>query len=273
MVKFCLDAGHGGKDSGAVGNGLQEKDLTLDITLRINDLLKQYQDVSTILTRSTDVFVDLSERASIANRNNCDAFMCIHINSGGSATNARGYQDHIHPAADTSTIAYQNVLHEEIYNFAYKGFTDDRGKEKDNFAVLRETTMKAILTENLFISTASEAAFLKDDNNRQKIAQGHVNGLVRFFGLKKKADAQPPPASTPTTGKLYKVQVGAYGDKKNADAMVADLEKNGYKPVSQYDTTDKFYHVQVGAFENKANAEKLVAALQKVGYRATIKFE
>ena len=112
--------------------------------------------------------------------------MCIHINSGGSATNARGYQDHIHPAADTSTIAYQNVLHEEIYNFAYKGFTDDRGKEKDNFAVLRETTMKAILTENLFISTASEETFLKDDNNHQKIAQGHVNGLVRFFGLKRK---------------------------------------------------------------------------------------
>ncbi len=271
MVKICLDAGHGGKDSGAVGNGLQEKDLTLDITLRINDLLKQYQDVETILTRSTDVFVELDERAAIANRAKCDAFLCVHINSGGSVTTARGYQDHIFPNANAATVAYQNVIHEEVYNFAYKGFTTDRGKEQDNFAVLRETTMIAILTENLFITTPAEAAFLANADNRQKIAQGHVNGLARYFGLKKKTDAQPPPA--PVTGKLYKVQVGAFGDKKNADAMVADLERNGFKPVSQYDTTDKLYHVQVGAFEVKANAEKLVATLQKEGYRATIKFE
>lgn len=272
MVKICLDAGHGGKDSGAIGNGLQEKDLTLDITLRINELLKQYENVETILTRSTDIFVELDERAAIANRAKCDAFMCVHINSGGSVTTARGYQDHIFPNANSATVAYQNVIHEEVYNYTYRGFTTDRGKEQNNFAVLRETNMIAILTENLFITTPAEAAFLRDANNRQKIAQGHVNGLVKYFGLKKKTDAQPPPAP-PTTGKLYKVQVGAYGDKKNADAMVLDLERNGFKPVSQYDTGDKLYHVQVGAFELKTNAEKLVAILQKEGYRPTIKYE
>lgn len=272
-MKICLDAGHGGKDSGAVGNGLQEKDLALDIILRINELLKDYEDVTTILTRSTDVFIELDERAAIANRNNCDAFMCVHINSGGSITTARGYQDHIFPNANAATVAFQNVIHNEVYNYAYKGFTEDRGKEQDNFAVLRETNMIAILTENLFITTPAEAAFLKEPGNRQKIAQGHVNGLVKYYGLKKKAESQPPPVKTPTTGKLYKVQIGAFGDKKNAEAMVADLEKNGFKPVSQYDITDKLYHVQVGAFESKANAQKLLLTLQKEGYRATIKFE
>jgi N-acetylmuramoyl-L-alanine amidase len=271
-IKIALDAGHGGKDSGAVGNGLQEKNLTLDIILRINDILKNYEDVETVLTRSSDIFVELSERANISNRNNCDCFLSVHINSGGTVTSARGYQDHIYTNVDAATHAYQNVMHDEVFNGAYRGFTNDRGKEQSNFAVVRETNCIAILTENLFITNPTEAGFLSDPNNRQKIAQAHVNGFVKYFGLKRKTEAQPPPASNPT-GKLYKVQVGAFGDKKNAQAMENDLLRNGYKPVIQYDAGDKFYHVQVGAFENKDNATKLLAALQKDGYRAVIKYE
>lgn len=268
MVKICLDAGHGGKDPGAVGNGLQEKDLTLDITLRIAQLLKDY-DCEVVLTRSTDVFVELDERAAISNRNKCDCFLCVHINSGGTATSARGYQDHIYPAADSKTTSYQNVIHEEVYNYAYRGFTNDRGKEKNNFAVLRETNCIAILTENLFVTNPTEAKFLADPNNRQKIAQGHVNGLVKFYGLKKKNGAQPPPPSTGT--KLWKVQVGAFSNRENADKQAATLKSEGYRPFVIHD--DNLYKVQVGAFEDKKNAEALSNDLARIGYKPFLNYE
>jgi N-acetylmuramoyl-L-alanine amidase len=266
LVKICLDAGHGGKDSGATGNGLEEKNLTLDIIKRINDLLKNYQNVETILTRDSDVFVELSERANIANRANADAFLSVHINAA-TATSARGYEDHIYTHVGDKTKAYQNVMHKEIFNTAYSGM-EDRGKEQSDFAVVRETDMQAILTENLFITNSKDAAFLAQAANREKIAEGHVNGFVQYFGLKKKAEQNPPPAA----GKLYHVQAGAFSEKKNATDLETDLKKHGY-PAIVVKESDGLFHVQVGAFSKKSNADDLCEELKKQGYRAIVKYE
>lgn len=226
LVLIYLDAGHGGKDSGAVGNGLKEKDLTLDICKRIETSLKNYQDVKVLMSRTTDVFLSLEDRTIKANNANADVLLSVHINAA-SATSARGFETYVHPQTGTPTVAFQNVMHREIFKVMGSGIID-RGQKKKNLHMVRESKMKSVLTENLFISNTHDAALLAKADFRQKIAEGHVSGLEKFLGLKKK-ETQPP--RTPTIEeKLWIVQVGAFAEKENAEALATDLIKLGYRP-------------------------------------------
>lgn len=84
MVKIFIDPGHGGTDSGAVGNGLQEKALTLTIASKIRSiLLAEYQNVSVLMSRTGDETVTLTQRTDAANVWGADYFLSIHINAGG----------------------------------------------------------------------------------------------------------------------------------------------------------------------------------------------
>jgi N-acetylmuramoyl-L-alanine amidase len=83
---IVIDPGHGGHDSGCLGSSSQEKHIALAVSLKLGALIeKHFPDVKVIYTRTTDVFVELHERAAIANRNKADLFICIHCNSGPSA--------------------------------------------------------------------------------------------------------------------------------------------------------------------------------------------
>lgn len=83
IKKIVIDAGHGGKDSGAVGNGLYEKNITLILAKYVQSYLEDnYTGHEVKLTRSTDVFVELSERANIANKFDADVFISNHVNAG-----------------------------------------------------------------------------------------------------------------------------------------------------------------------------------------------
>ena len=230
MVKIYLDAGHGGKDSGAAANGIKEKDIVLDLCKRIEKGLQVYENTEILMSRSSDVFLTLDERTDKANAWKADVLLSVHVNSA-TTTAAKGYEDYIYPNAGAPTIAFQNVMHQEIINKIGSTVTI-RGKKQANFHMLRESNMKAILTENLFISNASDAKLLKDDSFLQRIADGHIIGLEKFLGLKKKS-TEPP--RTPTTEKLYKVQVGAFEERKNAEELLNDLLKQGYRPVIKYE--------------------------------------
>jgi N-acetylmuramoyl-L-alanine amidase len=183
MTKLIvLDAGHGGKDSGAVGFSLKEKDLTLTIVKKIGKLLGEYEGVKVIYTRTDDRFLELSERAEMANKALADFFCSVHINATPSGT---GFETFIHTNASSKSVAYQNVIHPEI--FKALGKVKDRGKKRANYAVLRQTEMPSILTENLFIDNAADNKLLKQEAFLDEVAQGHVTGFVKAFGLKKKA--------------------------------------------------------------------------------------
>ncbi|WP_202080548.1 N-acetylmuramoyl-L-alanine amidase family protein [Caldalkalibacillus salinus] len=205
-MKIMIDPGHGGSDPGAVGNGLQEKDLTLTIARHIRDfLVNEYTGVSVNMTRDSDVYVGLSQRANMANSWGADYFMSVHINAGGGT----GFESYIHTTRTSGSVRAQDIIHPEIVRAMN---VRDRGKKSANFAVLRETYMPAILTENLFIDHSSDAALLKDANYLRTIARGHVNGLEKAFNLQKK--------SGDGGDTLHRVivdgtQVGAYSETQN----------------------------------------------------------
>lgn len=231
MILIYLDAGHGGKDGGAAANEIKEKDIVLTLCKKIKSLLANY-DCKVLMSRETDEYLSLEERTKKANASNADVLLSVHINSAG-ATSARGFESYTYPNANAGTKALQNGIHLEIIR-AMGGGIEDRGKKMANFHMLRESKMKAVLTENLFISNPKDADLLKQNAFLDKIALGHVNGLQKFLGLKK--IERPPQEKQPATdGKLYRVQVGAFEDKENADALAADLTKQGYRPYVKYE--------------------------------------
>jgi N-acetylmuramoyl-L-alanine amidase len=231
LTKIFIDLGHGGKDGGAAANGILEKDIVLKLGKKMQALLKNYKDVEVMLSRSEDVFLSLDARTDKANNWAADVLCSVHVNSAEDVS-ASGFESFRYPNSNAGTVAFQNIMHEEILKAIDGSGIRDRGKKEANFHMLRESNMKACLTENLFISNSSNAAKLKDDSFLDKLAQGHVNAFEKFLGLKR---IEKPPQTSPTTGKLYIVQVGAFEDKENAQALAADLTKEGYRPFIKYE--------------------------------------
>ncbi len=124
---IVLDAGHGGKDPGTHGKKTNEKDVTLSVVLKLGKLIKaKYPDVKIIYTRMTDNFIELHERAEIANRNNADLFISIHCNSGpGHVSGSETYAMGLHTTDGNLRVAKREnavVLKEDNYLKKYGGF-------------------------------------------------------------------------------------------------------------------------------------------------------
>ena len=185
-MKVCIDPGHGGYDSGAVGYSLKEKELTLKIALYLRDYLEKY-GCEVIMTRDSDGVIwnkanDLQKRCDIANNAKVDYFISIHINAGGGT----GYETWIANNASQKSIELAQKMHMYIAEF-YKGngFVD-RGLKSGRLWVLRRTNMPAILIENLFIDNEKDAKFLSNDDNLKNIAKAIANAFVNVFNLNPK---------------------------------------------------------------------------------------
>lgn len=198
MPLVVVDPGHGGTDPGTVGNGLQEKNITLDAALRLRDALTRC-GIRVIMTRTTDSLVlpngtisqDLSQRAAIANNNHADLFISWHVDSS-SSPDVNGVATWIYPSAkgtSTQTIA-QNIVDAIALATGQK----NRGVYFGDFAVLRETTMDAVLIESGFITNAQEAANLAQASFRAKQAEAVAKAVCNWFKL-----PYVPPYTTATT--------------------------------------------------------------------------
>ncbi len=215
---ICVDAGHGGSDSGTVGidgSGYpNEKDFNLDTALRLKDLLIS-ASATVIMTRETDVFISLSERCTIANNNNADIFVSVHHNAA-SSTSARGTETLYWAESDTIYSVNGRSLASNIQSrlVAQLG-TTNRGIKGDypylgyHLYVLANTDMPAALTENAFLSNQDDFNLINNPDNRYKAALGIYEGICNYFGV----DPEPPPPDEDITDKTIIIDPGDGGSE------------------------------------------------------------
>lgn len=188
MKTVWIDAGHGGKDPGATGNGLKEKDITLLISLAMKQQLEaQYADVKVLLSRTTDADITLKERTSKANQAGADILISVHCNAGGGAG---GFESYRYTSASAASKSLQDMLHNAIMAELKPYNVTDRGKKAKNLHMLRESKMPAVLTENLFVDVTGDANKLKQQEVIEAIVKGHVKGIAQFLRLEPKGGKQ-----------------------------------------------------------------------------------
>lgn len=175
IKKIVIDPGHGGSDPGAIGpNGLREKDVVLDVSLKLKNIL-QSNGYSTVMTRTNDVYLTLQERVNISNSSNADFFLSVHNNS---FTN---------PSANgTETFSYQSTgfgadVARKIQSqlVSTNGLTN-RGFKTESFYVLKYNKIPSALVEIAFISNPYEESLLASDSFRAKSARAIADAIMSF---------------------------------------------------------------------------------------------
>ncbi len=182
---IVIDPGHGGTDPGASSiTGKREKDLVISVSSKLNNSLRE-KGYNTLMTRDTDVFVDLYERARIANNNNGDIFISIHGNSFTNNKAIKGIEVYYWPK-DKSKIK-----EEEQYPLAKSVFDEllkatgaaSRGVKTNPYVVIRETKMPAILIETGFLTNPEEEKLLYTEEYQNKMVEGIVKGIENYFEI------------------------------------------------------------------------------------------
>lgn len=172
--KIFIDPGHGGSDSGAIGNELNEKDIVLDISKKIGNILTQ-NGVTVEYSRKNDIYVSLDGRAQMANNWGASLFISMHANSA-SSPEATGTECFTYPTADEQNKKLSANIAKAIAN---KFDIANRGHKEADFAVLRLTNMSAVLVETAFISNASDANLLK--NRQNDLAQVIADEILKVI--------------------------------------------------------------------------------------------
>jgi N-acetylmuramoyl-L-alanine amidase len=148
LKTVVIDPGHGGKDYGAIGKTGREKDIVLSISLKLGSYIeKEYPDVKVIYTRKTDVFVPLIERAEIANKNNADLFISVHVNANPSSVpyGVETYAMGLHKSKENLEVAKlenASIFYEEDYNKTYDGFDPNSAESYIIFTLLQNAFLE-----------------------------------------------------------------------------------------------------------------------------------
>ncbi|WP_176448371.1 N-acetylmuramoyl-L-alanine amidase [Lentibacillus sp. CBA3610] len=187
VVKIFIDPGHGDHDTGGRGFGLNEKDVVLDIALETVEVLEsEYKGANVNISRTTDTFVELEERAQMANDWDADYFVSIHNNAYNGS--AHGFESYIYDGnVSANTIEKQEQIHHYIADELNKrNNIDNRGMKSRNFNVLRNTTMSAILLELLFIDNWAENTLLQDSGYRKELGKVTADAIANSFNLERR---------------------------------------------------------------------------------------
>jgi N-acetylmuramoyl-L-alanine amidase len=214
--RIVLDPGHGGHDPGAMKNGLREKDITLDVSLRLKKILESDLGYEVLMTRNQDEFIPLEQRTAFANSNNADLFVSVHVNSSRNRR-AHGVETYylnfattpeaMEVAARENAIAEKNMgelqkltaaialnskieesrdfaslIQNNLVDYLKKDYTSNNlGVKQAPFYVLIGAQMPSILAEISFISNDRESTLLDKTTFRQSVAEGLAKGIRRYI--------------------------------------------------------------------------------------------
>lgn len=180
---IVVDAGHGGNDKGSLDSTetIYEKDIALQIAKKVASRLGRESDVNVIMTRTEDKYVSLSERAEIAKRANADALVSIHLNAQKKFGDANGLETWYRGGATDGSKELANSVQKTTASYVE---INNRGILQNNFEILRETTMPAVLVECGFITNTSDMKKLKEPNYQDMLAEGIMQGTLSFLDSK-----------------------------------------------------------------------------------------
>lgn len=247
---IMLDAGHGGVEPGAIYNGRQEKDDTLNLVLAIGEIL-QNNGIAVEYTRTSDVYETPFEKAMEANRAGVDFFISIHRNSYPTDNQVSGVESLVY---DLSGIKYEMAeeINEQLETI---GFVNLGVNARPNLVVLKRTQMPAVLVEVGFIN--SDTDNLLFDENFQAIAQAIADGILDTLEDTGVIDENE-----------YHVQVGLFRNWKNARRILDELLSMGYP--AEIDDDGPLIQVRVGEFDNLEDAAMMERRLRRSGYDTLI---
>lgn len=173
-IYVMVDAGHGGKDPGASHGDIYEKDITLSVARRVADLLEGHK-VKVIMTREDDIFIDKYDRARMANDEQVDIFVSIHVNDLKQKSHS-GIETYAGHMKRSGWLLAQSI-HEETVDTVK---ANDLGIHTANYVVVRWTRMPAALIEIGYMSNEEERTKLQSQAYQQMVAEGIVEGILEF---------------------------------------------------------------------------------------------
>ena len=214
-MKVFISAGHGGSDPGAVANNTKEKDLNLSIALACRDELVRH-GVSVKMSREKDENDPLSEEIKECNAYGPDLAVSIHNNAGG----GDGAEAFYHYGGGKSKTLAENILAEieKVGQNSRGAKIRKNANGKDYYGFIRETSAPAVIVECAFVDNASDLKILATESDRQNVGQAIAKGILKTLGVEIQSEK----------GTLYRVQVGAYLVKANAEAMQKKIKAVGF---------------------------------------------
>lgn len=245
-MKIGINCGHTieGKGTGAVGYIVESVE-TRNVGYKVIEKLKAlgHTVVDCTINKASSSNAYLSRAVELANNTTLDVFVSIHFNAGG----GRGVEVYTYEGrqyADAVAVCE---------NIEKLGFRNRGVKAGTGFYVIRKTKAKSMLIEVCFVDTKSDVDLYKEVGV-EAIAQAIVEGIL----------INAPKSTVEPSKTIYRVQVGAFGKKANAEGLCAKLKVDGYSTLIV--NVNKMYKVQVGAYSVKSNAEKTLKKLHDGGY-------
>lgn len=271
MIKpVFLDYGHGGSDSGACSGGLVEKTMNLVTGEACRKELQKY-GVTVYTSRTTDVYVSLNDRTAKANNTDAGYFVSIHHNAGAGD---RGEYIHSIFAGEGQKLA--DSVGNELLNVLgqqKKVYSKQGSSNQDYYHVIRNTKMTAIIVEVCFIDNATDVQIADTVEEQQRNGVLIAHGILKHMGVSISSQGQATPSiPSVSSGTIYRVVVGSYAERENANAMVAKLKGDGYNAfLDAFNKDGKTYlRVICGSYKERANADKVLNELKAKGYNPFI---
>lgn len=219
--KVFIGVGHGGVDGGAIANGFKEKDLNLSVALACNEELVRH-GVSTQMSRTKDENDPLTEEIKECNAFNPDIAVDIHHNAG----NGKGAEAFYHYKGGTSKTLAENILKEivEIGQNSRGAKIKKNSAGTDYFGFIRETKAPAVIVECAFVDNATDIKIIDTEAKQKTMGIAIAKGILATLGIEHKETTN----DNADGATLYRVQVGAYKNKSNAEAQVQKLKAAGF---------------------------------------------